>query len=510
MRQSNTQPLRLRKEIPTFPLFRLSELSDLVSTLGLSNQAYVDAYNLQARTWEQEDICAVHSVESGQRMLYRIRRNLIQGLEDNECPGLDSELELQHRSTRDPGAGLDTKNAQSRKRRAEDRMCSPLSKYHKSSPSSSTQSLLYSSASVCSETRSTSSLFLDNEMAGAESGGLMDPTMITPPSSSASLVDSPASFEQPLPTATSQPTQEYMYTPHTPISPVHTILPSKRAPNIPLPTSAISLESSLALAVTDPQSAPSPRRSQLPLSSQSPSSSSRLSLPTQSPQSSRPSPPPAPTPVPSSTSTSAPGPTPAPTPTPASFTPTSQPHAGASKAWPHGKCVAEIAAGFREMDELMKDPAIKQADAFKRVFRVPYKKSTVCNHRKWWRDAPAELIDEWARLGRDERATWSEFVRVLEGKEPRRAVLGLGLGAAGAGAGSGGGGAKGAGVGAGFVAAMSPQAFGSPQGGVLSLGSPMQMPITMQVQGIAAAAAMAAGVAGGSSPAEDDPQRFLG
>lgn len=150
------------------------------------------------------------------------------------------------------------------------------------------------------------------------------------------------------------------------------------------------------------------------------------------------------------------------------------------------------------MDDLMKNPSIKQADAFLRVFGVTYKKSTVCNHRKWWREAPAHLLEEWTKMGRDERASWNEFVRILEGREPKRTV-GLGLG-----------GAKGV---SGF--AMTAQAFGSPQGGVLSLSTsvPMTLPVSNPMQGIGIgvpAVAQQEEPMGSLRPPDEQQQRFLG
>ena len=112
------------------------------------------------------------------------------------------------------------------------------------------------------------------------------------------------------------------------------------------------------------------------------------------------------------------------------------------------------------MNKLM--PAMKQAEAFTQVFGVTYKKSTVCNHRKAWHDAPPNLLDEWISMGRDDRALWNEFMRMLEGKQPKHVS------------------AKNAQI----QAASTTQALGSPQGGVISLGGPSPMPVPVAVRGV--------------------------
>ncbi|KAH9928809.1 uncharacterized protein B0H18DRAFT_998805 [Fomitopsis serialis] len=91
----DSPPIRLHGEVATFPLFQLSQFAHLAADLGLAPAAYVDAYNPYARAWEQQTISAVRAVESEQRLLFRVRKSLLEGLEDSECPSLGEEICLQ-------------------------------------------------------------------------------------------------------------------------------------------------------------------------------------------------------------------------------------------------------------------------------------------------------------------------------------------------------------------------------------------------------------------------------
>ncbi|KZT67035.1 hypothetical protein DAEQUDRAFT_758426 [Daedalea quercina L-15889] len=91
----DSPPIRLHGEVTTFPLFQLSQFAHLAADLGLAPAAYVDAYNPHARAWEQQTICAVRALESEQRLLFRVRKSLLEGLDDSECPGLAEEIRLQ-------------------------------------------------------------------------------------------------------------------------------------------------------------------------------------------------------------------------------------------------------------------------------------------------------------------------------------------------------------------------------------------------------------------------------
>ncbi|KAL6304119.1 hypothetical protein BKA93DRAFT_785116 [Sparassis latifolia] len=93
--QANSEPIRLHQEISIFPFFQLSQFTQLIADLQLPSTAYVDTYNPDTRTWEQQALSAVRVVDSNQRLLYRTRRSLLEGLMDNECPGLADEVAMQ-------------------------------------------------------------------------------------------------------------------------------------------------------------------------------------------------------------------------------------------------------------------------------------------------------------------------------------------------------------------------------------------------------------------------------
>lgn len=81
--------------IPTFPYFHLSCLSTLVTDLGLTTKSFVDTYDARRGKWEQHGIETVRVVEPQERVLYRIRRSLLEGLSETECLGLREELHSQ-------------------------------------------------------------------------------------------------------------------------------------------------------------------------------------------------------------------------------------------------------------------------------------------------------------------------------------------------------------------------------------------------------------------------------
>ncbi|KAI1792525.1 hypothetical protein LXA43DRAFT_972467 [Ganoderma leucocontextum] len=437
--KANMQPFRLRREISTFPLLRLSEVEPIMAAFRLLANSYIEVYNPDARAWEKEQVCAVRSVESQQRVLFRVCHSIIHSLEDSECPGLDAEIRLQEESRCTSAVPLiyhpvDTTSP--RKRSADELLTQPPSKYHRS----------------CSAQSSISPHMAVNGFESSPSEDLIEPPSAQP--ACVSPISSPSvSVTPPLPATTTsttnlQPRQESHYTPHTPISPVH--YPSSRiAPmvaisprtsgsilSLPLPRPTISSESSLAMAVTPPTHTLSLQRSP---ASESPTHAPQSGLPLPSPQAHgnanpTPSPTPASTPLPSTSSLFAPNDDREPTPA------TTQ-GSGAAKAWPHGKYVYEIDAGFTAMEAAMaREPALKQPDAFRRAFGVPHKKSTVCSHKKVWKSAPQDMLAEWRARGREDGGLWSEFVRAVEGKDLKRG-------------------------------APTAAAFGSPQGGVLHLNA---------------------------------------
>ncbi|PIL36504.1 hypothetical protein GSI_00193 [Ganoderma sinense ZZ0214-1] len=479
--KANTQPFRLRQEISTFPLLCLSEVEPIMSAFGLLANSYIEFYNPDARAWEKEKVCAVRSVESQQRVLFRVCRSLIDSLEDSECPGLDAEIRLQEEPKCAPAIPLlyhpmDTTSA--RKRSADELLTQPLSKHHRSR---STQSsvLLHPSANAIEDSPP-----LPKSTERRSEDPIETPVVQPPsPSPTSSPSISTSTIMPALMSMTStdaRPRQQLHYVPHTPISPMH-FQPSNFGPMATLPPRAnqpiISSESSLAMAVTPPTHTLPLQRSS---ASESPTRAAPASLPLLSPQTPAranlaPNPNPNPTPSPTPSSTSLPStsrllaPNPSadrsstPAATAAQGTSLSPGAGGAGKAWPHGKYVCEIDAGFAKMEATMAaSPTVKQPEAFRRAFGVPHKKSTVCSHKKIWKSAPQDVLAEWRARGREDGALWSEFVRAVEGKDLKRAGPNSGVGA-------GMGGAV-AGAAANGAGAQSAAAFGSPQGGVLHLG----------------------------------------
>ncbi|VDB95423.1 unnamed protein product [Peniophora sp. CBMAI 1063] len=95
--KAGSAPLRVVNPLPSFPYLSLAQFPHLVSALSLSTQSFVDAYNPRARHWEQHTLSTVRVVATEQRILYRLRQSLLEGLEEDECPGLAEELEAQER-----------------------------------------------------------------------------------------------------------------------------------------------------------------------------------------------------------------------------------------------------------------------------------------------------------------------------------------------------------------------------------------------------------------------------
>ncbi|KAI9466651.1 hypothetical protein BJY52DRAFT_5754 [Lactarius psammicola] len=95
--KAHTTPLRLLHPLPTFPFLQLSQFPSLLSSLSLTQNSFVDAYNASTAQWEQHMIETVRLVASEQRVLYRLRKSLLDGLTEEECPGLQEEVSAQPR-----------------------------------------------------------------------------------------------------------------------------------------------------------------------------------------------------------------------------------------------------------------------------------------------------------------------------------------------------------------------------------------------------------------------------
>jgi hypothetical protein len=97
IKKAHTTPLRLLHPLPTFPFLRLSQFPSLLSSLSLTQNSFVDAYNADTAQWEQHMIESVRLVASEQRVLYKLRKSLLEGLTEEECPGLQEEVSAQSR-----------------------------------------------------------------------------------------------------------------------------------------------------------------------------------------------------------------------------------------------------------------------------------------------------------------------------------------------------------------------------------------------------------------------------
>ncbi|TFK65836.1 hypothetical protein BDN72DRAFT_177899 [Pluteus cervinus] len=95
--KANAEPIRLQQLVPSFPYFSLSSFPTLVADLGLNPTSYLDTYNAKSVKWEQQTPTAVRLVESHQRLLYRVRKSLLEGLADTECLSLEDELASQQK-----------------------------------------------------------------------------------------------------------------------------------------------------------------------------------------------------------------------------------------------------------------------------------------------------------------------------------------------------------------------------------------------------------------------------
>uniref|UniRef100_A0A0W0FT07 Uncharacterized protein n=1 Tax=Moniliophthora roreri TaxID=221103 RepID=A0A0W0FT07_MONRR len=278
--QANTEPIRLQQTVPKFPLFQLSRFPSLVSDLALTENNYLDTYNHASGRWDQHTITTTRVVETDQRLLYRIRQSLLQGLREDECLTLDEELATQPRpQTKRPAPESNEAIPPSKKR----------------------------------------------------------------------ISDSHGDASSPKPTTT-------------------------------------------ATATTTPPPPPPPQAPQTPQ-----------------------------TPVPM-------------------FAPPIPYHPHPPlKRWPNDYTVAQLTQGFYALEALCThahvfvltpegervsttSPNMSQKTAFERVFGSRYVKSTVCRHRGVWRRAPREIREEFESYGDDERGSWGEFVRRVEGKPPGKSV----------------------------------------------------------------------------------------
>ncbi|KAH9936870.1 uncharacterized protein BXZ73DRAFT_45032 [Epithele typhae] len=481
----NANPWIFRTQVETFPLLSLADVDPFLSTFEMTATDYIDAYNSAAQTWEIEQVSAVRTVQSEERRLYRVRRNMRTGLEDSECPTLDKELASQE-EFKDQVAQLAMhrpnmpKNPKKRSLDSSGGQQSP--KVRRPSSSVGFDSSFDPTSPKSSQSGDANDTPLFVELVDNVNAVFGSPCESTPVASSPGFLHASLLDNQDIPQAPS----EAQYTPRTPINmnPSHhgsfLLQPPSISVSAPPPPPATSSELSRAFAVPE---SPVPAQQNHQLTN----SPSRLNYPPLLQHSPLPAHSPLRSPLEPHPSTSQ-CPTPftqpleiLPPPT-APDSPLSPPFAADSpdeslqkgsvgpsassstqpsrgKPWPYGKSLHEVDAGFAQMRQLMqREPGLKQPHAFSRVFGVEYKKSTVHNHHRAWREHQALVMDWRQRYpGPEHLPSWSDFMRAVAAVEKDRRDSGSQAKAAAA---------------AGPDGYAQVRAFGSPQGGVMMAVQP--------------------------------------
>lgn len=358
--QANVEPIRLQQIIPTFPYFQLSRFNNVIEDLGLSHSSYLDTYIPSSNQWEQHTISSVRIVDRQQRLLYKVRQSLVEGLSEAECCSLHEELELQHRGGGGGGA-----------------------RFH---PSSSTSSS--SNDTTQSPLRSTSAPSANNNVSP------LPKAMLNEAKGFLKRPDAPRGEEQ---------DESTRHSPKVHVTDGYYMSHSGSSTMVSSPVTLTGPGSSTAstpTTVANSQSSPQP-----------PQDNNVYIYPyhyggAQSTQA-----------APDSTHNALPDYLIAP-PAPAPPIPY-HPHPPL-KRWPNDYTVCELSQGFHSMDLLIASSpsgaSMTQRMAFERVFGSRYVKSTVCRHRAVWRKAPRALREQFELMGSDDRACWGEFVRRVENR----------------------------------------------------------------------------------------------
>lgn len=90
MYQNGEEPVRIDHYVNTFPQFRLGSSTDLIQDLELTATSRIDLWQGE---WITISIETVITIEKAQRVLLRLRPNLLKPLQD--CPGIEGEIALQ-------------------------------------------------------------------------------------------------------------------------------------------------------------------------------------------------------------------------------------------------------------------------------------------------------------------------------------------------------------------------------------------------------------------------------
>ncbi|TFK22801.1 hypothetical protein FA15DRAFT_671129 [Coprinopsis marcescibilis] len=393
--KGNTEPLRIQQAAASFPYFSLSRLGNLISDLGLDSNSYVDTYNSGSAQWEQHTPTTVRVVGMQQRLLYRIRKSLFEGLREEDCIGLREEVQLQNHyahmdggsihvssATRTSlsGASQDTSGSTSQKRYATDSL------EHHHPPKVHIPNSYY-----CEQVDVP--------------GNNVPPSLPTPPSSG-----------DPMNTPTPSNESDYLYR-----SQPQTNAQQQQQQSVQAPAQHQHTQQQHHHHAQQQQQQQQQTQDQQGQSEQhqrrqqrdqeqhqhqrQPHPHTYYGVPTAPPDH---------------------GQLPAYLTDPKAVAPPIPYHPHPPlKRWPNDYTVCELTAGFTAMDILIgQAPSgsnMTQKIAFERVFGSRYVKSTVCRHRSIWKKADPTLRQQFEALGTVDGAVWGEFVRRIEGRPPGKA-----------------------------------------------------------------------------------------
>ncbi|KAG6830052.1 hypothetical protein H0H87_009463, partial [Tephrocybe sp. NHM501043] len=360
--RAGTEPIRLQHMNATFPYFQLIQLDMLVKDLALSPNSFIDTYDPQSGTWEQHTMNTVRIVCTQQRVLYRIRRSLLNGLSEHECPGLQEEVAAQSSSPSHPSHPPKSEHPHStsvplpRKRSAADESPSePAQKVHIPNHYYSPHTpspLTVPQAAVAPLPITEAQVYVNGYPAYS--------SQMYYASASAPPVTAPAPVVPPSVAQTAS-----------------TSAATHATPSTPAPATSVSLPQPDATLSPDPSAV---EDIQLP----SPS----IPMP----------------PIPYHTHP------------PLKRWPNDYTVSELTNGFRAMEALVRDGGGRTGVG------AMTQRSAFERVFGSRYVKSTVCRHRGVWRKAAGPLREQFERMGTDERACWGEFVRRVEGRPPGKAV----------------------------------------------------------------------------------------
>lgn len=351
--------------VPTFPCFQLAQFSNLTSDLGLTSGSYLDTYIPTSNQWEQHTITSVRIVATQQRLLYKLRRSLIDGLSEDECLSLREEVQSQIRNRRETPVNLQPPPPP---------LPTPPNKTPvlPPTPKTSTDSVQHKNSLKRSapqedaqDSRESPKIHVTNGYYMAHNSG--SSTLVSSPVAGPSpSTASTSAVSNTQPSSQSQDSNVYgMYQ-----SPVYYDNHNNENDN----NNSNNNNNANSENHTTPES----------------NNAHTLPHYLLSPQVAAP-------PIPY------------------------HPHPPL-KRWPNDYTVSELSSGFHSMDMLISQSptgaSMTQRTAFERVFGSRYVKSTVCRHRAVWRKAPRLLREQFEHMGSDDRACWGEFVRRVENRPP--------------------------------------------------------------------------------------------